>query len=326
MDRTKGIGGTDIAAIVGLNPWKSAIDVYMEKLGLTEPQEDNDNLWWGREMEPILQKRYEQETGLTVLPFNSEFHILDKIKNITPWYVGTPDGMILDSNNHIWMGVDYKTTGSSYKSDWGEPGSDEVPPYYHTQAMWYMGLTGARWWDIAVLFMGARREFRIYRINRDDELIATLIEKGKDFWENHVLSQVPPPVDSSPGWDKYFKSRFPKEELPLLETTGEIDNDLRSYHGVCEKFKAVSANKEYWENHIKAYIGSCAGINTPVAKVTWKKSKDRTKVDWEKAFNDLAAKECLTAQERIQLINLHTTITTGPRIFRATWNKEKDNE
>jgi putative phage-type endonuclease len=321
MDRTKGIGGTDIAAIVGLNPWKSPIDVYMEKLDLVEPQADNDNLWWGREMEPVLQKRYEQETGLTVEPW-SKSYIIDKIKYNCEWYQGTPDGLIIGLS--YIGGVDYKTTGSSYRDQWGEPGSDEVPAYYHTQAMWYMGLTGAIWWDVAVLFMGARREFRIYRINRDDELIDSLIERGRDFWENNVLKEVPPPVDASKGWDTFFKAKWPKEEEDIIRlelADSSTDRLLINYKTLRNQLSDYQEIVQSVENNIKALIGNHSGIDSQYGKITWKATKNRTKVDWEGVAKYLS--KYVDDSIMNNVIDEYTTTTPGPRVFRVSWNKEE---
>ena len=148
--RTKGIGGTDIGAIIGINPWKSAMDVYLEKIGITQGPEDNEAMWFGREMEPVLQKRYEQETGLKVFVPNPQS--LPWVHSEFSWYLGSPDGVVgcYPGLHKPEGGVDFKTTGSH--NGWGEPGGDEVPEWIHTQATWYMGLTGAEWWDIAVLF------------------------------------------------------------------------------------------------------------------------------------------------------------------------------
>lgn len=89
--RSKGIGGTDIAAIVGLNPWKSPIDVYMEKTGLVEPIPDNENLYWGRELEPAVLRRYAKETGYVLRPG-------DPIQGAEPWILGTPDALIIEES------------------------------------------------------------------------------------------------------------------------------------------------------------------------------------------------------------------------------------
>jgi putative phage-type endonuclease len=328
MDRTKGIGGTDIAAIIGLNPWKSAIDVYMEKLGLTEPQEDNEAMWWGREMEPVLQKRYIKETRLDV------FRPIPLIHPDYPWYIGSPDAVysgcptISTPYTKYEGGVDYKTTGYSHLSDWGEPGTDEVPPYYHTQAMWYMGLTGANWWDIACLFMGARREFKIYRVNRDDDLIAMLIEKGKDFWENNILSEVPPTVDASPGWKKFFNTKWPKEEediVELIPDNDDIHKLIAGYRSTKTALADFQKMADESENEIKMIIGKHAGLKGQFGKITWKKSKDRVVTDWEKAFNDIWSGH-FGDINKADYLKQFTVIKPGPRIFRTTWNKEKDNE
>ena len=92
MSRSKGIGGTDIGCIVGVNPWKSIMDLYLEKVGITEPQEMNEAMELGLEMEPILRKRYEKKTGHEVwtpspgeLPFTHPLY---------DWYKGSPDDLV----------------------------------------------------------------------------------------------------------------------------------------------------------------------------------------------------------------------------------------
>lgn len=326
--RKSGIGSSEIAAVCGLNKWRGPIDVYMSKLGLIEDQEDNDNLWFGRELEPVLIKRYEQETGRKVTIPDSD--TLPCQHPGYPWFMFSPDGTIYIDNPIGYKGcsklegiVECKTTGYSHLDEWGEPGTDEIPQEYLIQCQWLMEGSGAKWADVPVLFMGQRREFRIYRVMRDDELIASLIEKGREFWENHIIPQIPPPVNDSPGWDKFIKKSFPKDELPIIQATAEMDVDLWDYRNVCDKFKAIESRKQYWENNIKAAIGVNLGIESQFGRITWKASKDRTVVDWEKAFRELSS-ICDEDDKIDQIIKICTTTKPGPRVFRATWKKETE--
>ncbi len=285
MDRKKGIGGTDISAIVGLNPWKTPLDVFLEKTGQKEDQPDNENLWWGREMEPVLAKRYAKEKeineSLLVLP--------PALKNPMrhpkmPWYLGSPDCLIptvFPKIAEIKGGVDFKTSGKP--DEWGEPGTDEVPQQYIIQAEWYMGLTGAAWWDIAVLLMGFTRKFTIYRINRDNELIQGLIDAGERFWTDHVLTGIPPALDGSKSATEYLKKKYPSDLGPLLEPT---DPEIIA---LCEQYREIRKIAKNWEvqeselaNRLRNFIGDAAGMQGSWGKITWRKTKDSNKVDWER--------------------------------------------
>lgn len=332
MDRTKGIGGmpsdkrksgigsSEIAAICGLNKWRAPIDIYMSKLGLIEEQPDNDNMYFGRELEPILIKRYEKETGrkATILHPDDMPCRHDKYE----WFMYSPDGLILDEPFNPGI-IECKTTGSSYRDEWGEPGSDEVPQEYLIQCQWLMEGAGAQWADIAVLFMGARREFRIYRINRDQELIDSLIAKGKDFWENHIIPAIPPPVDASKGWDTYFKKEYPRE-LDDIITPLEDRQMLAYYLMVTQQvIKEKEAELLRYQNQIKDIIGTHAGMSSPWGKITWKKSKDTEVVDWEKAFRTIAFLHYASDDKVNELIKEFTTIKPGPRVFRCHTNRER---
>jgi putative phage-type endonuclease len=331
VDRRRGIGGTDIAALAGLNPWKTPMDVYLEKLGLVEEQPDNENMWWGREMEPILRKRYEQETGHTLYSPGLVRH-----PDIS-WYAGTPDDLVnwrgIADMPGCWIssgGVDYKTTGYSKIDDWGEPETDEVPDWIHCQADWYMGLTGAMWWDVAVLFMGARREFRIYRILRNQEVIDRLIEIGRDFWEDHILTETPPPIDGSDASSRYLKITYLQERGPLIETDGEIDIWAGHLAKAKEQFKMLGHELSEIENWLKNRIGHYIGIRGTWGKLTWKKNKDSTVVDYKAAYDELSQfvwsnwGEELPQNEPSEILKRHTIIKPGARVFRPYFKGEKE--
>jgi putative phage-type endonuclease len=289
INRKKGIGGTDISAIVGLNPHKTKLDVWLDKTGQKEDQPDNENMWWGREMEPVLAKRYEKETARKIVVPPAT--ILPATHPKSQWYKGSPDALfvpewreIKSSNISVIKsegGVDFKTSGRP--QDWGEPGTDEVPEHYLIQAEWYMGLTGAQWWDIAVLLMGFARKFAIYRINRDNGLIEMLTEAGKKFWTDHVLTGTPPEIDGSKSATEYLKKKYPFDSGPMLEPTDEeilaIVTDYQVTRRVLkqtEDYEAVLANR------LKSFIGDAAGMQGSWGKITWRRSKDSTAFDSKK--------------------------------------------
>jgi len=300
--RSKGIGGTDIAAIVGLNPWRGPIDVYMEKIGLTEPEPDNEAKYWGRELEAAVLRRYAKETGLPVYT-NSEVMVGEE-----EWILGTPDALVEPKG-----GVDAKTTGRP--DDW----ADGPPDYVSCQCHWYMGLTGAQWWDVALLILSPRREFKIFRIERDQEVIDELVRAGRDFWFNHVLPQAPPPLDGSTGASEYLKLTYPRDLADVIAAPPEAQGLVEELVHCREMLLEFETAKAHYENQLKALIGDAAGLVGQGWKITWKKSKDLVFVDWQQAYMDL----CAYVHDKGLLINdeefsgKHTAIKPGPRVFRV---------
>lgn len=317
--RQKGIGGTDISAILGMNPHKTALDVWLSKTGQAPPDEDNENKWWGREMEPILAKRYTEETGIDlIVPHGPE---LPGVHPEFPWIIGSPDalhfvnGMIRYTPRPTLIkaeaGVDFKTSGRP--QDWGEPGTDDVPRPYLIQAEWYMGLTGAQWWDIACLLMGFTRKFAIYRINRDDDLIGYFQEEAEKFWKDHVLTGTPPPLDGSKSASEYLKRKYPANLGPMLEPTDEdILIEINNYRETCKELKEMEEFVSKCENRLKAFIGDCAGMQGKWGKIYWKKNKDGQTLDYKAMA---AAHPDIAAQFMKPQI--------GARVFRPYFKEEK---
>ena len=321
MDRRKGIGGTDISAIVGMNPWKTPLDVFLDKTGQSEATPDNENMWWGREMEPVLAKRYEKETGKQI-----ELPAVESMPCVLmppekSFLLGTPDAFFNVSRYEqtdfgTWVqsegGVDFKTSGKP--QEWGEPGSDEIPEQYIIQAEWYMGLTGAQWWDVAVLLMGFTRKFAIYRVKRDDELIANLTESGAKFWKDHVLANVAPPLDGSKSASDYVKRLYPNDDGPMLEPTDEhILQLIQGYHDAREMLKIREEQTANLENRLKALVGDCVGMQGDWGKITWRRSKDGTSIDWKSAFYDLTRVYETHQAEIDAVLAGYTTIKSGSR-------------
>lgn len=178
--RRTGIGGSDVAAILGLSPWRTPYQVWEDKTGRSEEQPETPALYWGRLLEDPIRQAYADRTGLTVTKpdrmFTSEEH---------PFMLANLDGIASDGRI-----VEFKTT--SRADGWGEEGSDEIPDYYQTQVQHYMSVMGAERADVGVLIAG--RDFRIYTVEADAELQQMLIEEEAKFWEL-VKTDTPPGVN-----------------------------------------------------------------------------------------------------------------------------------
>jgi predicted phage-related endonuclease len=218
-------------------------------------------------------------------------------------------------------GVDFKTTGM--RQGWGEPGGDEVPEWIHTQATWYMGLTGAEWWDIAVLFFAPRREFKIYRIPRNQELIDNLIEAGREFWENHVVPQVPPPLDDSEGSKRLLNHLYPRDTEDLFAATAEVEDFTKCLKIAMESRDAADKTVVLYQNILKDRIGHHQGVITSSGKISWKKNRDSEVTDWKAVVKDYEHQYSIPNEVAQKIIINNTTIKPGSRVFRPFWKKEE---
>ena len=176
------IGGSDIAAIAGLSPYKTALDVYAEKLGLVPPFAGNQFTRWGKRLEAVIADCYAETTGLELEPGGFVMH--EKY----PWAGGNLDRQ----NRAARKIVEVKTANIRQADRWGEEGTDEIPEEYIAQCAWYLMLTGYSVADVPVLLGG--NDFRIYRVERDEELEQFLIDAGARFWTDHIEKQVQPEV------------------------------------------------------------------------------------------------------------------------------------
>lgn len=177
-ERRNGIGGSDAAAILGLNPYFSAFALYCDKTGIRPEQPDNEAMRQGRDLEQYVADRFEEATGKKTRKCN---FLITNDEN--PFMVANIDRMV-DGED---AGLECKTTSVYNKTDF--EGGD-VPPNYYVQCVHYMAVTGKSKWYLAVLVLN--KGFYWFEIQRNEEEIAALIKAEKEFWEEHVLKNIPP--------------------------------------------------------------------------------------------------------------------------------------
>jgi putative phage-type endonuclease len=268
--RGKGLGGTDVAAIVGVHPWRSPLDVYAAKLGLVDRPEANANMRFGTAMESFALDEYGLATQQKVVKLGRRIFVHPDIEI----WRGCPDGLV-----PAGPGVEAKTVSWSQARHWGEEGTDEVPDWYRVQVEWYMPLLRRDVFDFAVWFAGVR--FSIYRVEREQALLDALADSAQRFWRDHILTQRPPPLDASRGAEAYLKAMFPRELVAARETTASEEQLLMDLWAARLRTKMQQEVEDTLENRVKAIIGEAAGIESPSHCALWKRTKDSVKVDWE---------------------------------------------
>lgn len=256
--RRRGIGGSDVSAIAGLNKWKSPIGVYLDKTGQS-PDEDSagEAAYWGNVMEDIVAQEFSMRTGMRVRKCNS---ILQHPEH--SFMLANVDRLIIGKKE----GLECKTASEYLKGEWED---EEIPASYLLQCQHYMAVTGYKAWHIAVLIGG--NKFIHKKIERDDELIQYLIGIEKDFWENHVLAEVPPVFDGSDASSDLLKALYPQAEpTSEINLPGDVEQMLEAMDQLTEDIKSFESQKKEYENRIKALLGENEKGVTPSRVVTWK--------------------------------------------------------
>lgn len=288
--RKNGIGGSDIAAILGVSKFKTAVDVYLAKTN-PNPQEDNaEHLYWGHALEAPIARRFAQETGLEIMlnpPItqHSEYE----------WAIGNADGLILSAGKIDGI-LEIKTSSAYNTREWGAENSDEVPMAYIAQVQWYMGIFDVAYSYLAVLIGG--NQYKHYRLERDQELIELLLSRAADFWQNHVQAGVPPePANANDVFRLY-----PNDDGNTVEADTEtliVYNELKSLK---QQEKEIKQQIEAHEELLKTKIGSHATMQIDGNAIfTWK-AQSTNRFDskaFKAAYPDLYQSFTKTTQSRI---------------------------
>lgn len=269
--RQLGIGASDAAAVLGLSPWGTPLSVYHDKVDpIGEVGSGSLPMWLGLRLEDVVAELFTARTGLGTRSDNRQHtHPED------PWLVCHLDYRVLGRPGEL---VECKIQNS--RSGWGDDATDDVPVYYWTQAQHEMLVTGAERCHLPVLF--GLYDFRVYTVEADPEFWQTWRAAASDFWHDHVLARVPPPLGGDDFSRKVVSARYPSHDnaLKVLPPERElVVLRLREERSKLHEQEAVVATLE---NRVKDLIGESAGIEGAWGKVTWKQIKGRTIIEWER--------------------------------------------
>jgi predicted phage-related endonuclease len=211
-------------------------------------------------------------------------------------------------------------------SKWGEDGTEEVPDAYLLQCAWYMALTDFSAWDLAVKIDSA--DYHEYTIMRNKNLESRIIEIGEDFWFNCVVAGVPPKPDGSESYAKYIQSAYPKDsgEMIVVSDSDPIRKTVEELGETLAMLQHLEERSEELKSVIKAAIGEKSGLDGGDWKITWKKTKDSTKVDYCKALNILAQKYSISSEEVHGAVAEATEIKEGTRRFLPKFDLKNKKE
>ena len=253
--RKQGIGGSDAGAVCGLNPYRTAIQVYYDKTSDSIEEIDNEAIRQGRELEEYVARRFCEASGKRVRRANAM--VYDE-KN--PFMLADVDRMIVGEN----AGLECKTASPYSEEKWRD---DKIPLSYQLQCYHYMSVCNADAWYIAVLIYG--RDFKYYRIERDDEVIENLIRIEKEFWNEYVLKQVIPDPDGSKTADAAIAERFKESESITIPLTG-FDERLERRQEILSLLEKIETEKRQIDQELKLYLGDAEIAENEHYRVSWK--------------------------------------------------------
>ena len=264
--RTKGIGGSDVSIIAGINPFKSVHQLWLEKTGQAEPEEEgSEYTHFGTLLEPIVRKEFMERTGIKVrqkhMLLQSEEH---------PFMFADLDGVI---NEDGQLCIFEAKTASAYKQEVWE---EEVPAPYILQVQHYMAVTGAKKTYIAALVGG--NHFFYHVVERDEEMIAKIIVMEKYFWQHHVMGGVEPVPDGSEATTRYFNERFRNSNGETIELPDEVLQVCEEYDNLTRQIRELETAKNAAANQLKSYLGEAEAGTVGDWKITWK-SVSKNSVD-----------------------------------------------
>lgn len=309
--RKTGLGGSDVAALFGKSPWASAHQIWLSKTGIDGGEK--------KEIEVHQELGLAKQQGLVEMYLRRRPGISVEVSPeqiqhpVHSFMIGNLDGLICDETGKPVGVLEIKTAGYQKAWQWGSEETDEVPEDYNLQVHHYMAVTGLRYAEIAVEIAGY--QFRIYRIERNEELINIIIDRCKDFWENYVIPRVPPPIDGSKGAAKMLSALYPDSEDREVVADENIDKLVRAFFETRRKLEDLEAEEMAGANQIKEIMKDAGYLTGPGYKIGWKTGKERIKVDYQGIVGELKAPA--------ELIAKFTKTEPGLRSFRPGKLKEE---
>lgn len=287
--RRTGVTATDVPAILGRSPWRSPLDVWLEKVGKAAPVEENEDMQRGTFLEDGARRWYAHRTGAMVAQPGTVVHPRDSL------VIATPDGVALLGGDV--RGLEIKMPSSAY--GWGEPGTDAVPDYYVPQVAWQLAAM-AEWTDTVDVFAVLEGKPRLYHVRRDVELESLLVDEAHRFWRDHVVTGKPPEVlpRDLESVSRAFR-RSSGDAVDFASLPPETQVVLEEYLRAWEDESAASDRRALWEARAKLALGEVPGVRgLPEAlgftSISWKAQGGKTA--WKRVAEALAKKHGLETQ------------------------------
>ena len=328
-ERKHGLGGSDIAAMLGLSPYKTPLRLWMDKTGRDESEPDGEALermHWGTVLEDIVARHYAETRGVKVQRINQILHhpeVAIAIANVDRFvldpgkraYWSEDAGHVMGARNVLEVKTAHALARRS--ADWGEPGTDEVPVQYWMQCTWYLGITGLPFADLAVLFGG--QKFETYTIAFNRAIFDDMLAEADIWWKKHILDDIPPEPSTEDDARRLWKSHLAGKEKIVDATVADAVQLLAETKAGIAK---LEKEEQQLRDRITCAFGDAEAISYMGRKLaTWKRNKDGQRTNWKDAADQLKgwmiANDIEGGVDAVRdIIDENTTTTEGARVLR----------
>jgi putative phage-type endonuclease len=260
--RRSGIGGSDVSAVLGINPWKTPFQLWEDKTGKFPVEEkQNEAMYWGNVLEDIVSREFARRTGHKVERRNKMYR-MEKY----PFMIANIDRYIVGQKAIL----EVKTANAFMAKIWGDPGSDMVPMQYLAQCQHYMMVTEYFESYLAVLIGG--NDYRNYNIEHNQELADLILEKCNTFWNDHVLKDIPPDPISLDDIQSIYSM---KSDDACITANDGIIKAFQEYQQIKDQMKALKDSQDKVKFMIQDYMKENAILVNPEGETlaTWKENK-----------------------------------------------------
>jgi predicted phage-related endonuclease len=303
-ERRAYLGGTDAAALAGVNPpgWAQPIDVYLEKVGEDQPRRSTRTMATGHLMEGAVAALFTEATGIRLRrparPVRSRRY---------PWAGGHLDRWAGD-------GAVFEAKWSMTKEGWGEslpldgtpeaptliPGPrDEqyrpiIPPHYMVQVQHYLAATDRPLAYVAALLGWG--DFRWYAVWRDEAVIGTLMQLEEAFWRDHVLARVPPEPDGSEAYGRQLRRRYAVSDGQERVATPEEQATVAELRAAQLRLELAEREVARLEQRLQDGMKLTERLIAPDGVITWATTKPRLRVEWEELVAAILREQAVLLQ------------------------------
>ena len=267
--RHKYIGGSDAAAVVGLNAYVSPYALWAEKTGRLHGFEGNLATEVGTYLEDFVALKFAQETGKRVRKSNQSW-----FNDEYPWAIANIDREVMSED----AGLEIKTTSELNTKKFK---NGEYPANYYVQCVHYLAVTGKQRWYLAVLI--GNKEFKWFTIERDEDEIKALMEAEKQF-KQLIDSDTPPIADGAASTSDTLFALYPDSRDDAIGI-GAFERELENYFRLKAQRDELDEKIDGIANRIKAHLGECERGEGEKYKVTWK-TQSRSTFDTKKFIAD----------------------------------------
>ena len=299
-ERRTYLGATDVVAIMGASPWKTALAVYLEKTGKVEPEPPNAQMLRGLRMEPYVARIYTDETG-EVLRKAAFCRWPEPARFIaaSPDYERVRDKRL----------VEIKTHSPHLANEYGPSGSDLIPLHERLQVVWQMHVTGRGPVAYLIALFGVD-DVRIYEVEYDIRVARKMEEAAREFWAYNIRGSVAPEPTENDG--DLLEKLDPWHVGPTIDADDELEEIVARLEAARAAREGAERAEEQCVARLKAAMGFAEALRTSRGVFTWRNRKGAPA--WKAIAQELSPSE--------ELIRKHTP-EHGPRVFVTPFKTER---